>query len=342
MDTVVVFDHLRHRLRIVANAFLDEGAETAYRQARERIDAVRERLEAPRPAERPAAPAVVGTPRSNVTAEAYAADVARAQEYIRAGDIYQVILAQRFAVAVPGLDPLAIYRALRSLNPSPYMFFLDTGAGSLAGASPERLVRLEGGRADMRPLAGTRPRGATPAEDAALAEALLVDPKERAEHVMLVDLTRNDLGRVCRYGTVRVTELMALERYSHVMHLASHVEGDLAPGRGPWDVFQAVFPHGTVSGAPKVRAMEIIDELEPVARGPYAGAVGYVGFDGALNVAITIRTVLVRNDTAYVQAGAGIVADSIPEREHQECVAKARGVLRAIERAGADYAAGPR
>ena len=338
MDSVVVFDHLRHTLRVVANAFLEDGAETAYRQARERIAATLDRLEGPRPPA-PEAPALAIAPRANVTAEAYCAAVERAQEYIRAGDIYQVILSQRFATPVPGLDPLAIYRALRTLNPSPYMFLLDAGGAWLVGASPERLVRLEHGRVDMRPLAGTRPRGATAAEDQALAAELLADPKERAEHVMLVDLTRNDVGRVARYGSVRVTELMAIERYSHVMHLVSHVEGDLAPGRDAWDVLQAVFPHGTVSGAPKVRAMEIIDELEPVARGPYAGTVGYIGLDGALNTAITIRTVLVHQGTAYVQAGAGIVADSIPEQEHQECVAKARGLVRALERAGEGHAA---
>ncbi len=341
MDTVVVFDHLRHTLRVVANAFLDDGAEAAYRSATARIAAVLERLDGPRPPQPPTRAPRLAT-RANMTPEAYCAGVERAQEYIRAGDIYQVILSQRFATPVPGLDPLAIYRALRVLNPSPYMFLLDIGAGMLVGSSPERLVRLEEGRIDMRPLAGTRPRGRTPAEDEALAAALAADPKERAEHVMLVDLTRNDVGRVSRYGSVRVTELMAIERYSHVMHLVSHVEGELASGRGPWDVLQAVFPHGTVSGAPKVRAMEIIDELEPIARGPYAGAVGYIGFDGALNTGITIRTVLVRQGVAYVQAGAGIVADSVPELEHQECAAKARGVLKAIERAGEEHAAGHR
>jgi anthranilate synthase component 1 len=341
MDTVVVFDHRRHTLRIVANAFLDEGAEAAWRDARERIAHVLGLLRGPRPPEPEAAPVELD-PRSSMTPAAYHAAVARAQEYIRAGDIYQVILAQRFAAPIPGLDPLAIYRALRVVNPSPYMFFLDIGGATLVGSSPERLVRLEEGRIDMRPLAGTRPRGRTSAEDRALAEALTADPKERAEHVMLVDLTRNDVGRVSRYGSVRVSELMAIERYSHVMHLVSHVEGELAAKQGPWDVLQAVFPHGTVSGAPKVRAMEIIDELEPVARGPYAGAVGYVGFDGALNTGITIRTVLARDGVAYVQAGAGIVYDSDPEQEHQECLAKARGVLAAIARAGADHAAGHR
>jgi anthranilate synthase component 1 len=336
MDTVVAFDHRRHTMRIVANAFLDEdgGAESAEARARERIDQVLERLRSPRPAEPPAVPAALA-PRSNWTPEAYCAAVERAQEHIRAGDIYQVILSQRFATPVPGLDPLAIYRALRVVNPSPYMFLLDAGDGAtLVGSSPERLVRLEDGRIEMRPLAGTRLRGRDRDEDEAQARALLADPKERAEHVMLVDLTRNDVGRVARYGSVRVSELLTIERYSHVMHLVSHVEGALAPGRSPWEVLQAVFPHGTVSGAPKVRAMEIIDSLEPVARGPYAGCVGYFGFDGSLNTAITIRTVLVRQGTAYVQAGAGIVYDSVPEREQEECVAKARALMAAIERAG--------
>jgi anthranilate synthase component 1 len=342
MDTVVVFDHLRHTLRVIANAFLDEdGAEVGYQRARERIDAVLTRLAAPRPAEpAPAAPPLA--PRASVTPEAYCAAVERAQEHIRAGDIYQVILSQRVATPVPGLDPLSIYRTLRVINPSPYMFLLDLGGAALVGSSPERLVRLEDGRIDMRPLAGTRPRGSTPEADRAVAEALLADPKERAEHVMLVDLTRNDVGRVARYGSVRVSELLAVERYSHVMHLVSHVEGALAPGRTAWDVLQAVFPHGTVSGAPKVRAMEIIDALEPVARGPYAGCVGYLGFDGSLNTAITIRTVVVKDGTAYVQAGAGIVADSVPEKEHEECVAKARALVAAIERAGRPAAAAGR
>jgi anthranilate synthase component I len=337
MDTVVAFDHRRHTMRIVANAFLDEdggGAEAAQARARERIDRVLDRLRSPRPPE----PPVVATalaPRSNWTPEAYCAAVERAQEHIRAGDIYQVILSQRFATPVPELDPLAIYRALRVVNPSPYMFLLDAGDGAtLVGSSPERLVRLEEGRIEMRPLAGTRPRGRDREEDEAQARALLADPKERAEHVMLVDLTRNDVGRVARYGSVRVSELLTIERYSHVMHLVSHVEGALAADRSAWEVLQAVFPHGTVSGAPKVRAMEIIDALEPVARGPYAGCVGYFGFDGSLNTAITIRTVLVTNGTAYVQAGAGVVYDSVPEREQEECVAKARALMAAIERAG--------
>jgi anthranilate synthase component 1 len=336
MDTVAVFDHRSHTLRVMANAFLDEegSAESAHAHAGERIEQVLDRLRSRRPPEPPAIPTALA-PRSNWTPEAYCRAVERAQEHIRAGDIYQVILSQRFATPVPGLDPLAIYRALRVVNPSPYMFFLDVGGGAtLVGSSPERLVRLEDGRIEMRPLAGTRPRGRDRDEDEAQARALLADPKERAEHVMLVDLTRNDVGRVARYGSVKVSELLTIERYSHVMHLVSHVEGLLRADRTPWEVLQAVFPHGTVSGAPKVRAMEIIDALEPVARGPYAGCVGYFGFDGSLNTAITIRTVLVRDGTAYVQAGAGVVYDSIPEREHEECVAKARALMTAIERAG--------
>ena len=245
MDTVVVFDHRHHTLRIVASAFLDDGAETAYRRARERIAALVERLERPRPPA-PAGPAVRVEPRADTTPRRTARRSSEPRQYIRAGDIYQVILSQRFAAPVPGLDPLAVYRTLRRLNPSPYMFLLDTGGAWLAGASPERLVRLEHGRVDMRPLAGTRPRGANQAEDAALAAELLADPKERAEHVMLVDLARNDVGRVARYGSVRVAELMAIERYSHVMHLVSHVEGELDRRSGAWDVLQARLParHG--------------------------------------------------------------------------------------------------
>jgi len=334
MDTVVVFDHLRHTIRVIANAAPDEtDADRAYRRARERIEQMLARLAGPRPLEPPPPPLHLA-PRSTMSPERYCAAVERAQQHIRAGDIYQIILSQRFAVPVPGLDPLALYRALRVVNPSPYMFLVEAGDATLVGSSPERLVRLEGDRVEMRPLAGTRRRGRDPVDDEAAARALLADPKERAEHVMLVDLTRNDVGRISRYGSVRVTELMAIERYSHVMHLVSHVVGELAPGCQAWDVVQAVFPHGTVTGAPKVRAMELIDQLEPLARGPYAGTVGYFGFDGSLNTAIAIRTMLVHRGTAYVQAGAGIVADSVAEREHEECVAKARGLLTALERVG--------
>jgi len=329
-DTVLAFDHVRRRIRIVANAFAEEGAARSYRAACARIEEVLERLRQPlevRPSERrPVPPA-----RSNLTRDAYCERVLRCKAYIRAGDIFQVILSQRFEVPIGGMDPFLLYRAVRAVNPSPFLFYLDFGELSLVGSSPELLVRLEGEHVMMRPIAGTRPRGHTPEEDGALEAELRASEKERAEHVMLVDLTRNDLGRISRYGTVRTTELMVIERYSHVMHLVSTVTGLLQPGRDAFDVLQAVFPHGTVSGAPKVRAMEIIDELEPTARGPYAGAVGYVDFRGTMDTCIAIRTLVVRGDRAYVQAGAGIVADSEPEAECQECVNKAAALLRATE-----------
>ncbi len=330
-DTVVCFDHVRRRMRVVACAFAEEGAASAYRAARERIDQVLDRLgrplEAPAPGE-DAAPAPV---RSNLTREAFLDGVVRCKRYIRAGDVFQVILSQRFAVPVGGLDPFQLYRAARAVNPSPFLFYLDFPGTRLAGSSPELLVRLEHGQVWMRPIAGTRPRGRTPQEDAAWEADLRASEKERAEHVMLVDLARNDVGRVCRYGTVQVPELMVVERYSHVMHMVSTVRGELSPEQDAFCVLQATFPHGTVTGAPKVRAMEIIDELEPTARGPYAGAVGYVGFDGTMDTCITIRTLVVREGVAYVQAGAGIVADSEPEAEFEETVNKAQALLQAVE-----------
>ncbi len=329
-DTVLAFDHVRRRIRIVANAFAEEGAASAYRSARERIEEVLERLR--RPLVLPSSePRPVPRARSNITREAFLEKVARCLAYIRAGDIFQVILSQRFALPIADLDPFLLYRAARAINPSPFLFYLDFSPVQLVGSSPELLVRLEGDRVMMRPIAGTRPRGRTPEEDLALEADLRASEKERAEHVMLVDLTRNDLGRIGRYGTVRTTELMVIERYSHVMHLVSTVQGVVQPGRDAFDVLQAVFPHGTVTGAPKVRAMEIIDELEPVARGPYAGAVGYVAFSGALDTCITIRTLVVRDGMGYVQAGAGIVADSDPEAEYRECVSKAEALVRAVE-----------
>ncbi len=334
-DAVMIFDHLRHRIRIVANAFVDDGAEHAYHQAQRRIEEWLERLRRPLPesAPAPAARSHLGV-RSNMTRERYLAAVRRCKEYIVAGDAFQIVLSQRFSCEVGALDPFAVYRALRMINPSPFMFFLEGGDAALVGASPELLVRLEGDRVEMRPIAGTRRRGLTDAEDRQLAEEMLADDKERAEHVMLVDLTRNDIGRIARYGTVRVTDLMTVERYSHVMHLVSAVEGRLAPGRDALDVLRAVFPHGTVSGAPKVRAMEILDELEPTARGPYAGAVGYVGFGGALDTCIAIRTLVITQGTAYAQAGGGIVADSDPASEYDETINKAKVLIRAIEAAG--------
>ena len=244
------------------------------------------------------------------------------------------MLSQRFAAEVGALDPLAVYRALRTINPSPFMFFLEGDEVTLIGASPELMVRLEGDVVEMRPIAGTRRRGLTEDEDRRLAEEMLSDEKERAEHVMLVDLTRNDIGRIARYGTVRVSDLMVVERYSHVMHIVSDVQGRLAPGRDAFDVLRSVFPHGTVSGAPKVRAMQILDELEPTSRGPYAGAVGYVGFGGALDTCIAIRTLVVKDGVAYAQAGGGIVADSVPSFEYDETINKAKVLIRAIEMAG--------
>jgi anthranilate synthase component 1 len=270
-----------------------------------------------------------GEPRSNVSPAEYGRMVERAKEYIRAGDIIQVVLAQRFELPlrVPLFD---IYRRLRVLNPSPYMFFLRLGDIALAGASPEVMVRVEGGDVTLRPIAGTRPRGRDAAHDAALERELRADPKERAEHIMLVDLGRNDVGRVARVGSVRVTEQMIVERYSHVMHLVSNVHGALRPGADCFDAFRATFPAGTLTGAPKVRAMEIIEELERVRRGPYGGAVGYFGFSGNMDTCIAIRTALAHGNRLYVQAGAGIVADSDPEFEHRECVSKARAVLQAV------------
>jgi anthranilate synthase component 1 len=268
-----------------------------------------------------------------MSAGEYHAAVEKAVAHIAAGDAFQVVPSVRFEVDFNG-DPFAVYRALRLLNPSPYMFFLRHEGMSIAGSSPELMVRARDGRVYSRPIAGTRRRGANPDEDAALAEELLADPKERAEHVMLVDLARNDLGRVCEYGTVTVDDLMVIERYSHVMHIVSGVSGRLRQGVGPVDVLRATFPHGTVTGAPKVRAMEIIDTLEPVARGPYAGAVGYIDFSGNLDTAIALRTMVAAQGKAWVQAGAGVVADSTPEREYEECGEKAAAVLAAIAAAG--------
>jgi len=256
--------------------------------------------------------------------------VERAKQYIRAGDIIQVVLSQRFSAEIQCL-PFDIYRALRSINPSPYLFYLKIDDMVLLGASPEVMVRLEGRQIELRPLAGTRPRGRTPEEDRGLEKDLLGDEKEKAEHIMLVDLGRNDVGRVAETGSVKVTELMGIERYSHVMHIFSNVSGSLADGKSAFDVFRAAFPAGTVSGAPKIRAMEIIEELESVQRGPYAGAVGYFGFSGNMDTCITIRSILIKDRMAYVQSGAGIVADSVPEKEFEETLNKAQAIFKAIK-----------
>ncbi len=332
-DTVVIFDHVRHTMKIVANALVDGDGGAAYRGAVERVEQLYDRLRTPLVPSNGGGQ-VQPLMETGMPVASFLSAVERAKEYIRAGDVFQVVLSRRFSAGVEGVDPLDIYRALRTINPSPYMFFLDFDGVKIIGASPELLVRLEGREVETRPLAGTRPRGRTEEEDLALEAALLADEKERAEHVMLVDLGRNDLGRVCEYGSVRVTDLMSVERFSHVMHIVSDVRGRLRSGLDAIDVLRACFPAGTLTGAPKVRAMEIIDELEPLARGPYAGAVGYVGFSGNMDTAITIRTIVVAGDRAYVQAGAGIVADSVPEREYVETVNKAKALVSAIERVG--------
>lgn len=329
-DTLVAFDHARRSLFLITYAF--DGDEVA---AQTRLDTLEAHLTAHLAP--PAAPLTTSQLpiTSNLTQEQYESLVLRAHEHIRAGDIFQVVLSQRFTRETSA-EPFAIYRAVRRFNPSPYMFFFDFGEIDsepfyLVGASPEMLVRLDSkGLASLRPIAGTRPRGATPAEDTALEKDLLADPKERAEHVMLVDLGRNDLGRVCNYGTVRVRDFFVVELYSHVMHIVSQVEGRLRAGLSAFDLLRATFPAGTLSGAPKVRAMEIIAALEPTARGPYGGCIGYFSFDGAMDTCIAIRTLIGHGRTVHVQAGAGIVADSDPAREYAETVNKAQAMLKAV------------
>ena len=332
-ETLIVFDNLRQTARVIRNTFPGEGddPERLYRAACESLDDTVARLRGSLPERvRRASPAPPATATSNMSPEEFSRMVNAAKRYIREGDVIQVVLSQRFETAFGG-DPFDVYRALRLINPSPYMFYLDFGAEKLVGSSPEVLVRLEGERVELRPIAGTRPRGRDEAEDKKLERELMTDPKEAAEHIMLVDLGRNDVGRVSRYGTVEVNELMVVERYSHVMHIVSNVRGRIDEGKDAIDVLRACFPAGTVSGAPKVRAMEIIDELEPTRRGPYAGAVGYFNFSGNMDLCITIRTLMCREGKVYVQAGAGIVADSEPEREYQETINKARGMMAALD-----------
>jgi anthranilate synthase component 1 len=334
-DTLVAFDHARGRLLIIVNAHLNGAADAAYGAAIDRIDRIVDRLSAPLPARSTQHASSASTLASNFTPAGFEEIVRIAQGHIAAGDIFQVVLSQRLSRRTSA-QPFDIYRALRRLNPSPYMFFFDFGTiddqpYQVIGASPEMLVRLEGRTATVRPIAGTRRRGSTPTEDAALEQELLADPKERAEHVMLVDLGRNDLGRVCDYGTVHASDLFVVERYSHVMHLVSQVEGRLRDGVDAFDLLRATFPAGTVSGAPKVRAMEIIRELEQLDRGLYAGAVGYFSYDGAMDTCIAIRTVQMLGNIVSVQAGAGIVADSDPASEYQETLSKAKALAAAIE-----------
>jgi anthranilate synthase component 1 len=332
-DTLVVFDHLRHTVTVLANVDAQgDELERSYAAALDTIAEVRWRLAGPvpRPSRPPSPDRRMPSFESNMPRERFEAMVARIVEYIHAGDAFQVVPSQRWSARVP-VEAFSIYRGLRAVNPSPYMYFLDFGDFEIAGASPEPLLTVSGSRVSTRPIAGTRPRGASAQDDQRIAGELLEDEKERAEHVMLVDLGRNDLGRVCEYGTVSVDTLMAVETYSHVMHIVSSVSGRLRPEVGAMDALRSVLPAGTLSGAPKVRAMQIIDELEPVKRGGYGGAIGYLSYAGDLDTAIHIRTVVVKDGVAHVQAGGGTVADAQPDYEFRESEAKARGVLKAIE-----------
>jgi anthranilate synthase component 1 len=332
-DELLIFDRVAQTITVLVNAIVEPGVSPAeaYEDALSEIERLVSLLEQPLeyrpvtvPPEYPSVPA-----ESNMTREKFHENVARAKRYITAGDIIQVVGSQRFTTPVKA-TPLDMYRAIRSVNPSPYMFLLELDGLSLVGASPEIHVRCEDRRTEIRPIAGTRRRGGSPEEDQALEKELLADPKERAEHVMLVDLARNDLGRVCDYGSVRVKDLMIVERYSHVMHIVSQVEGRLSAGRTPYDLMRATFPAGTLSGAPKIRAMQIISELEGATRGPYGGCVGYFSFNGNLDCCITIRTALLKDGRAYVQAGGGWVSDSTPENEYLETVNKAKAMLAAV------------
>jgi anthranilate synthase component 1 len=335
-DRTVVFDNVNKTMLVIALARLDQQPDMrqAYDEACHRVDEVVARLNSPEQDLSPRDINTAGDPTleftSNVTQQQYEDAVRKCVEYIRAGDIFQVVLSQRLQLEITA-DPFEIYRTLRVVNPSPYMFFLRTPDVTLVGASPEIMVRVEEGEVTVRPIAGTRKRGRTEEEDRQLADELLADPKERAEHVMLVDLGRNDVGRVAEFGTVKLSDVMTIERYSHVMHITSNVSGQLKRGLDAFDAMKACLPAGTVSGAPKVRAMQIIDELETHRRGPYAGAVGYIDYSGNMDTCIALRTLVVQGNQAYIQAGAGIVADSVPETEYQETLNKARGLLKAIE-----------
>lgn len=335
-DRMVLFDHIRKTILVVAQAHVGGSRDpaAAYQVACARIDELVDRLAKPGPelklSDVDTDSPVTLEPRSNFTRDGYEAVVRHCQEYIKAGDIFQVVPSQRFAIDTTAA-PFDIYRVLRVVNPSPFLFYLPHGDFALIGSSPEILVRVEDGDVTIRPLAGTRRRGADEAEDRALAEELLADPKERAEHIMLVDLGRNDVGRVAEYRTVRLTDVMKVERYSHVMHITSNVTGQLRAGQTAFDALRAGLPAGTVSGAPKVRAMQIIDEVEPQKRGPYGGAVGYIDFTGNMDTCIALRTLVIQGKTAYIQAGGGVVYDSDPASEYEETVNKARGLLKAIE-----------
>ncbi|MBT3363266.1 MAG: anthranilate synthase component I [Chloroflexi bacterium] len=339
-DTILIFDHIAHRIKVISHAKIDDNVESAYKVATDKIDEIVKRLSQPIAYEEtlPEPTSTNGEVQSNMTKEQFENMVENGKEYIYAGDVIQVVLSQRLSKKTSA-EPFAIYRALRSINPSPYMYFLNLGDFHIVGSSPELLVRLEDDVVSNHPIAGTRPRGKDDAEDLALEKELRADEKEQAEHIMLVDLARNDVGRVSQPATVEVTQLMDVERYSHVMHLVSHVQGKIESGMSAFDAFRASLPAGTVSGAPKIRAMEIIAELEPDKRGPYAGAVGYFSFSGNMDTAITIRTIVIKDGTAYIQAGGGIVADSVPELEYNESMNKAKALIRAIQQAEADHAA---
>jgi len=333
-DTLLIFDNVAQKIKVVANAHVEGGRESelrrAYADATTRIEQMIDRLKRPLRRIRPKRHHKPIAFEANMSQADFEKMVMRTKEYIRAGDIVQAVISQRWNIRIQ-TAPFEIYRALRVINPSPYMYYLRVGGVELVGSSPETLVRCEEGRVSVRPIAGTRRRGTTEEQDNLLERELLADDKERAEHVMLVDLGRNDVGHIARRGSVRVDGLMQVERYSHVMHLVSQVHGDLDPSKTAYDVMRACFPAGTVSGAPKIRAMQIIEELEPTKRGPYAGAVGYFSFSGNMDTCINIRTIVIKNRLAYIQAGAGIVADSDPEREYEETCSKARAMMKAIE-----------
>ena len=338
-DTLVIFDHVQNKMKIVSNVSPSSDAEMAYQEAVAKIEAIVSALSKPLPPELPLYASVGDEPvasglASNFSREGFKSAVAAAKGYIAAGDAFQIVLSQRLRCQTTA-SPFSIYRALRMLNPSPYMFYLDFGQFQLIGSSPEMLVKLEEGEAETRPIAGTRARGSSEEEDEAIIADLLADPKERAEHIMLVDLGRNDLGRVCQYGTVHVPLYMGIEKYSHVIHIVSSVLGKLNQSHDAFSLLRASFPAGTVSGAPKIRAMEIINELEGLRRGPYAGAVGYFSFTGNMDTCITIRTIVMIGNTAYLQGGAGIVADSDPEREYQETLKKVEVLGKAVRMAEA-------
>ncbi len=337
-DTFMIFDNVRHTIKVAACAEIREDTElrAAYDACTGRIEKLCAVMKTPAPPDIPKDGGPAAALRSNMTGKEFRAMVEKAKAYIGAGDIIQAVLSQRFEVKTR-LDPVDLYRGLRFVNPSPYLFFLKLEDIHLIGSSPEAMVRLEEGVVELRPIAGTRKRGRDEGEDRKLADELLQDPKERAEHVMLVDLGRNDLGRIARIGSVQVNQLMAVERYSHVMHLVSNIQAQLQPGKNAFDVLKATFPAGTLSGAPKIRAMEIIEELEAARRGPYGGAVGYFSYSGNMDFCITIRTLVVKDGRTFIQAGAGIVADSDPSAEYEETLNKAAGMLKAIRLAGANF-----